>query len=302
MEQLEDDELAQDGLKIPGDVESDYGDEEDEEPYEFEKPEADEAEEEMNDLFALAREEGELNLADDMKKAIKQDYVNQEMVSKIEKIEDEMMNPKGWEMVGEATARDRPVNSLLEVHLDFNAATKLPPTITKETTNAIESLIKQRILDELFDDPVLKAASKRKKLGDDPEMDFSKSKKGLGDLYAEDLTKRLASINPEAILESELAGPDGPLKREIEEISKDLFQSLEILSNFHYTPRVPKTEGSIQTQNVPSMMLEDALPINVSKGQTKSARETFSVNALAMREKTELSKEERRKERASRKR
>ena len=49
-------------------------------------------------------------------------------------------------------------------------------------------------------------------------------------------------------------------------------------------------------------MLEDALPINVSRGQTKSARETFAVNALAMREKTELSKEEKRKERAQRKR
>jgi hypothetical protein len=54
-------------------------------------------------------------------------------------------------------------------------------------------------------------------------MDFSKSKKGLGDLYADDLTKRLASINPESFLETELSGPDGPLKREIEEISKDLF-------------------------------------------------------------------------------
>jgi U3 small nucleolar RNA-associated protein MPP10 len=123
------------------------------------------------------------------------------MVSKIEKIEDEMMNPKGWEMAGEATARDRPINSLLEVHLDFNAATKLPPVITKETTNAIEALIKQRILDEIFDDPVLKMASKRKKLNDDSEMDFTKSKKGLGDIYADDLTKRLSSINPEAILE-----------------------------------------------------------------------------------------------------
>lgn len=52
------------------------------------------------------------------------------------------MNPKSWEMIGEAHARDRPMNSLLEVHLDFNAATKLPPTITKETTNLIEALIK----------------------------------------------------------------------------------------------------------------------------------------------------------------
>jgi hypothetical protein len=51
-------------------VDSDYGDEE-EEPYDFEKPEADEAEDQLNDLFALAREEGELDLADDMEKQLK---------------------------------------------------------------------------------------------------------------------------------------------------------------------------------------------------------------------------------------
>ena len=50
------------------------------------------------------------------------------------------------------------------------------------------------------------------------------------------------------------------------------------------------------------MMLEDALPINVSKGQTRSAKEVFAVNALAMRNRKELSKEDRHKERAARKR
>jgi U3 small nucleolar RNA-associated protein MPP10 len=88
------------------------------------------------------------------------------------------------------------------------------------------------------------------------------------------------------------------LKREIEDLSKDLFQSLEVLCNFHYTPRAPKQEQSISSQNVPALLLEDALPITVSKGQTKSAREIFSVNALSLREKTELSKEDRHKERA----
>ena len=67
-------------------------------------------------------------------------------------------------MTGEATAVERPLNSLLDVHLDFNAATKLPPTITKEVTNKIEDLIKQRVLDELFDDPIQMADSRRKKL------------------------------------------------------------------------------------------------------------------------------------------
>ena len=74
------------------------------------------------------------------------------------------MNPKSWQMTGGATAVERPLNSLLDVHLDFNAATKLPPTITKEVTNKIEDLIKQRVLDELFDDPIQMADSRRKKL------------------------------------------------------------------------------------------------------------------------------------------
>jgi len=96
-----------------------------------------------------------------------------------------MMNPKSWALTGEVLAKERPKDSLLNVHLDFNAATKLPPVITKETTNAIEALIKQRIADELFDDPVLKNDNKRKKLNEATEMDFNKSTKGLGDIYAD---------------------------------------------------------------------------------------------------------------------
>jgi hypothetical protein len=53
--------------------------------------------------------------------------------------------------------------------------------------------------------------------------------------------------NPEVFLESELAGPDAPLKREIEEISKDLFANLDTLSNFHFTPKTARLENQIQT-------------------------------------------------------
>lgn len=49
-------------------------------------------------------------------------------------------------------------------------------------------------------------------------------------------------------------------------------------------------------------MIEDAIPISVSTGQSKSAREVFSINNQKLREKSELTKEERRSERATRKR
>ena len=77
------------------------------------------------------------------------------MVKKIEQIENQMVGTdKPWQMLGEIVAKQRPMNSLLEVHLDFNVGSKLPPQITQEKTNAIETAIKQRILDELFDDPI----------------------------------------------------------------------------------------------------------------------------------------------------
>lgn len=53
-----------------------------------------------------------------------------------------MIGDKNWQMLGEAGAKLRPINSLLEEVLDFNIASKLPPTITQEKTNSIESVIK----------------------------------------------------------------------------------------------------------------------------------------------------------------
>ena len=43
---------------------------------------------------------------------------------------------------GEITGKNRPINSLLAEHLDFDIATKLPDKVTKETTNKIEQIIK----------------------------------------------------------------------------------------------------------------------------------------------------------------
>lgn len=216
MDQLEEDEMGNKDLKMPSDLEDEeeYGDEdrlagseegEDEsdegifgnaddvdKDLAFPEDEASEkeaganADEELENVFANARENREMDLVDQLrKKAQSSDFVNREAVAKIEQLEDDMMNPKSWALTGEVLAKERPKDSLLNVHLDFNAATKLPPVITKETTNAIEALIKQRIADELFDDPVLKNDNKRKKLNEAAEMDFNKSTKGLGDIYAD---------------------------------------------------------------------------------------------------------------------
>ena len=79
--------------------------------------------------------------------------------------------------------KDRDQNGLLDEHVDFDTATKVPPQITQETTNQIEALIKQRILDELFDDPIRKEFNMNAKGNDDDfQLQFTKGK-GLGDVF-----------------------------------------------------------------------------------------------------------------------
>jgi len=97
----------------------------------------------------------------------------------------------------------------------------------------------------LFDDPILKVGGKRRGNNDEFDMNFTKSKKGLGELYQDDLQKKLLAMNSDAFLENELKGPDAALKREIEDISKELFSKLDMISNFHFTPRAPRRECNI---------------------------------------------------------
>lgn len=79
-------------------------------------------------------------------------------------------------------------------------------------------------------------------------------------------------------------------------------RNLNQLSNVHFTPKRLTKETTIRTQNVPALKMEEAIPIGVSVGNTKSAKEVFEVNPKALRDQDELTKEERRKERAKRKR
>ena len=115
-------------LKIPKDLEGHGGDRfdmanDEEDDDEEEKVQNEDSEDPENDIFAQARENQELK------------YANEEMLDKIKKIEDEMMDQKKWQMKGEIQCNDRAYNSLLEEYVDFDTASKLPPQITQETTN-----------------------------------------------------------------------------------------------------------------------------------------------------------------------
>ena len=75
----------------------------------------------------------------------------------IGELEDERLAPKPWQLKGETSARQRPQNSLLEAEaetLEFERAVAPAPEVTLERSVALEEIIKQRIVDENFDDVV----------------------------------------------------------------------------------------------------------------------------------------------------
>lgn len=129
---------------------------------------------------------------------------------KIAAIEEQMLAEKPWQLRGEVSAHSRPVNSLLFENVNYEQRVKAP-TITPETTEALEELIKQRIKDNKFDDPVKKVkpmlatttATTRQ-----VEVSSEKSKVGLAQLYEQELVAKAtagqARDGPEKEIESKL--------------------------------------------------------------------------------------------------
>ena len=95
------------------------------------------------------------------------------------------MGRKEWVMQGEVRATQRPVNSLLEQDLQFSTGIRLSQEITPQYNQELEQLIKQRVLDEVYDDRVRyqHAHVLREQFGSLKEVSRDKSKQGLAELY-----------------------------------------------------------------------------------------------------------------------
>ncbi|EIE20541.1 Mpp10-domain-containing protein, partial [Coccomyxa subellipsoidea C-169] len=81
------------------------------------------------------------------------------MAERVQALEAQNMGDKEWFMRGEAKAGARPLNSALEVDLDFERAVRPPPQPTEEITASLEDLICARIAEHNFDDEYVRAAA-----------------------------------------------------------------------------------------------------------------------------------------------
>jgi U3 small nucleolar RNA-associated protein MPP10 len=150
-------------------------------------------------------------------------------------LETENVAKKDWTLMGEATSRTRPHDSLLEEDLEFERVMKPVPVITEEIVTGLEDKIKARILEGRFDDVV-----RKRPVDDKPflpsrffELQDSKSKESLAQIYEDEYT---------ATQTGGIVGEDrdGKLAAEHEEITRiweTISSKLDALSNAHFTPK-----------------------------------------------------------------
>lgn len=66
---------------------------------------------------------------------------------RIAELETEALGERPWHLVGEVSAARRPVNSALEIDMDYDTTNKPPPAPTEEATHSLEDMIRRRIAD-----------------------------------------------------------------------------------------------------------------------------------------------------------
>ncbi|NWW76851.1 MPP10 protein, partial [Climacteris rufus] len=217
----------------------------------------------------------------------------EKMSKKIKSLEEQLLEEKPWQLKGEVTGQKRPENSLLEETVLFDHAVRMAPVITEETTFQLEDIIKQRILDEAWDDVVPKEKPKEEAFEYKKRitLDHEKSKLSLAEIYEQEYMK---------LHQQKTEEEENPEHKEIQEMMDSLFQKLDALCNFHFTPKPPVPEVKI-VSNLPAISMEEVAPVAVSDAallapeEIKEKNKAGDVKTDAEKTPTDKKREQRRK-------
>ncbi len=181
------------------------------------------------------------------------------VAEEIRKLESELVAKRAWTLAGEASAADRPMNSLLEEDMDFEHVGKPVPVITEDVSESIEELIKRRILAHEFDEVLRRRPDTLGNPNDARrglvDVADTKGKQSLAEIYEEEHVK---NANPDAYVSQ----ADEKVRRDEQEIKnmwKDISAKLDALSSWHYKPK-PAAPTLTVVSDVATVAMEDAQP------------------------------------------
>lgn len=202
----------------------------------------------------------------------------------IERLEERVLDPKPWQLRGEVRSSQRPKNSLLNERLDFKSGAQiLENTVSREFSENLEKTIKQRVLDEAWDDVAKYEVARPVQENFEKEsLEFGRSQKGLAEIYEDRFKRNMLGLPVET--EGDKA------KVEIQELFRSICYHLDNLSNLSFVPKPEAlAPARIAMGNVPSIKREEKIPVFVSEGSQRAPREMFDNRRKAVfEEKVEM--------------
>ncbi|KAJ2723029.1 U3 snoRNP protein [Coemansia sp. Benny D115] len=193
----------------------------------------------------------------------------------ISKLEDEAVEKKDWTMIGEVTSTARPKDSLIGEHLEFDHVQKPVPLATQEATQTLEDMIRQRILNEQWDD-----VKRKKDIQAHPfkpsefiELNDKASKKSLAEVYEAEYMAQKAG-------EDYVHEKDAKVEeahKVVDNMFRDLFAQLDALSHFQFAPRAARPDVEIRT-SAPALQMEEKLPVHMSHAEQLAPEELYEKN------------------------
>ncbi|KAL6771272.1 hypothetical protein ACKKBF_B34610 [Auxenochlorella protothecoides x Auxenochlorella symbiontica] len=219
------------------------------------------------------------------------------MATRIRSLEAEAMAAKDWFLRGEVGGTHRPLNSALEVDMDYDTTVAPAPAPTEESTASLEDRIRARIREGRFDSAVRTAPppEEGKNRGNKgPELDDKRSAKGLAELYEEDYVKTVTGVTEDK---------DEPIRANARALFASLCAKLDTLSHLHFRP-APVVEEAGPRPDAPAILMEEVAPQFVSVASQRAPEEVHAPlekGGVAPAE-TELEREDRKRRRAQKKR
>uniref|UniRef100_A0A6B2KZR8 U3 small nucleolar ribonucleoprotein protein MPP10 n=1 Tax=Arcella intermedia TaxID=1963864 RepID=A0A6B2KZR8_9EUKA len=209
---------------------------------------------------------------------------------RISQLEEQNLKPKEWQFSGEAQGSARPMNSLLEVDVEFEHATKVAPIITEEVTKTLEEIIQYRIVNNAFDDVIRKTPMEAKRKNT-VALDGTKSKQSLAEVYENEYLEKTQNIKKE--------DPLDPQHRLLSAKFLRLCNLLDALSGTSYYPRhkAPKKTKA----DKPTIQMEEVTPITATAASQLAPQEIYERKEKLEMGETEKTREDRRKERREKK-
>ncbi|EFA81248.1 U3 snoRNP protein [Heterostelium album PN500] len=208
----------------------------------------------------------------------------QRVQDKIKELEKQNLKKKNWTVIGEAAAKDRPVNSLLSENLDFEHTQRLAPVITQESNQTIEDIIKKRVLERNFDDVIRKTEKEfQEKYKAKLELNDQKNTEGLGSVYEKEYLTKTMGVE----LTDELKEKHNTINK----LMEALMYKLNSLSNFNFTPNRIKQQELV-VNKASSITMEEKLPTATSTAELVAPKDIYFKEIADEAGYSELSQQE----------